>query len=78
MHTAPDLRDHLDRLRRGHTILRALRLRELCTLTADESRAQYDALVRLWEAQRAALGAALDRRAIGDRVALRRRLAGRR
>ena len=37
-----------------------------------------DDLVRTWQAQPRDLGAALERRAIEQRVALRRRLAGRR
>ena len=74
----PDVRDHLQRLRRGHAILRDLRLRQLQTLSVDEARVQYDALVRTWQSQRADLGKALERRAIEQRVALRRRLAGRR
>jgi hypothetical protein len=41
-----DVRDHLERLRRGHAILRDLRLRELRTLSVDEARLQYDRLVR--------------------------------
>lgn len=73
-----DVRDHLERLRRGHAMLRDLRLRELQTLSVDEARAQYDALVRTSGAQRADLGETLERRAIEQRVALRRRLAGRR
>ena len=76
--TRPDVRDHLERLRRGLAVLRDRRLRELRTLSIDEARAQYDALVRTWHAQRADLGDALERRAIAQRVALRRRLAGRR
>ena len=73
-----DVRDHLERLRRGHAILRDLRLRELHALSLDEARAQYDQLVRTWQAQPRDLGPALERRAIEQRVALRRRLAGRR
>jgi len=73
-----DVRDHLQRLRRGHAILRELRLRELRTLSVADARAQYDDLVQTWQAQPHDLGAALERRAIEQRVALRRRLAGRR
>jgi hypothetical protein len=73
-----DVRDHLQRLRRGHAILRELRLRELRTLSVADARAQYDGLVRTWQARPRDLGAALERRAIEQRVALRRRLAGRR
>jgi hypothetical protein len=70
-------RDHLRRLRRGHAILRDLRLRELRDLSVTQSRAQYDALVRTWQSQSGNRGVALERRAIEERVALRRRLAGR-
>jgi hypothetical protein len=73
-----DIRDHLQRLRRGHAILRDLRLRELRTLSIVDAREQYDRLVETWQAQPRDLGAALERRAIEQRVALRRRLAGRR
>jgi hypothetical protein len=73
-----DVRDHLQRRRRGHAILRELRLRELRTLSVADARAQYDDLVQTWQAQPRDLGAALERRAIEQRVALRRRLAGRR
>jgi hypothetical protein len=74
----PDVRDHLERLRRGHATLRQLRLRELRTLTVAEARVQYDALVQTSQRQRSDRGAALERRAIEQRVTLRRRLAGRR
>jgi hypothetical protein len=73
-----DVRDHLERLRRGHAILRDLRLRQLRELSEADSRAQYDRLVRTWQAQAGDRDPALDRRAIEQRVALRRRLAGRR
>jgi len=73
-----DVRDHLNRLRRGHAILRDLRLRQLRTLSVADSRAQYDALVQVGQTQRYALGETLERRAIEQRVQLRRRLAGRR
>jgi hypothetical protein len=66
-----DVRDHLERLRRGHAILLDLRLRELRTLSVDEARLQYDQLVH-------DRGPELERRAIEERVALRRRLTGRR
>jgi hypothetical protein len=75
---APNVRDHLERLRRGHATLRELRLRELRTLSVAEARAQYDALVQTSQAQRSDRGEALERRAIEHRVTLRRRLAGRR
>jgi hypothetical protein len=73
-----DVRDHLERLRRGHAILRELRLRELRTLSVDEARLQYDQLVRAGQVQVHDRGPELERRAIEERVALRRRLAGRR
>jgi hypothetical protein len=73
-----DVRDHLERLRRGHALLRELRLRELRSLSLDEARAQYDRLVRTWQAQPRDLGSALEQRAIEQRVTLRRRLSGRR
>jgi hypothetical protein len=73
-----DVRDHLERLRRGHAILRDLRLGELRTLSVDEARLQYDQLVRAGQAQSHDRGPELERRAIEERVALRRRLAGRR
>jgi hypothetical protein len=73
-----DVRDHLQRLRRGHAILRDLRLRELRELSIADARAQYDRLVRTWQMQGRDRGAALEHRAIDARVALRRRLAGRR
>jgi hypothetical protein len=46
-----DVRDHLERLRRGHAILRDLRLAELRTLSVDEARLQYDQLVRVGQTQ---------------------------
>jgi len=73
-----DVRDHLERLRRGHAVLRQLRLAELRDLTVDQARAQYDQLVRTAQAQIGERGPELERRAIEERVALRRRLAGRR
>jgi hypothetical protein len=74
----PDVRDHLQRLRRGHAMLRELKLREVRTLSIADARAQYDALVQTWQAQRGHRGDALERRAPEQRVELRRRLAGRR
>ena len=71
-----DVRDHLQRLRRGHAILRELRLRELRTLSVADARAQYDDLVQTSQSAPRDLGAALERRAIEQRVALRHRLAG--
>jgi hypothetical protein len=76
--TPPDVRDHLQRLRRGNALLRELRLRELRQLSVADARAQYDRLVRTWQAQASHRGPALERRAIERRVALRRRLTGRR
>jgi hypothetical protein len=73
-----DVRDHLERLRRGHAILRDLRLEELRALTVDEARLQYDQLVRTGQTQSRDRGPELERRAIEERVALRRRLTGRR
>jgi len=73
-----DVRDHLERLRRGHAILRELRLGELRTLSVDEARLQYDQLVRAGQTQSHDRGPELERRAIEERVALRRRLTGRR
>jgi len=74
--TRRDVQDHLQRLRRGHAILRELRLRELRSLSVADARAQYDDLVQTWQAPPRDRGAALDRRAIEHRIALRRRLAG--
>lgn len=72
-------RDDLKRFLEGHRVadarLRRDTLRQLESLTVDEARADYDSLCRVWEASRALDdGSALDRRAIQDRVALRRRL----
>ena len=76
--TRRDVQDHLQRLLRGHAILRELRLRELRTLSVADARAQYDDLVQTWQSGPRDRGAALERQAIEHRVALRRRLAGRR
>ena len=46
-----DVRNHLERLRRGHAILRDLRLGELRLLSVDEARLQYDRLVRAGQTQ---------------------------
>ena len=76
-------RDDLKRFLEGHRVaaarLRAEALRRLPALSVDDARAEYDSLCRVWETSRA-LGdvAALDRRAIQARVALRCRLGGRR
>lgn len=54
-------------------------LRRLPALSVDAARAEYDSLCRVWEtSRRPAEEAAIDRRAIEDRVAFRRRIAGRR
>lgn len=72
----------LERFLSGHRFaearLRQEALRRLPLLTIEEARDEYDALCRVWESSRG-LGdeAALDQRAIRDRVALRSRLAGR-
>lgn len=76
-------RDDLERFLEGHrraeARLRKETLRRVARLTVDEARAEYDGLVRVWETSRA-LGdrAAMDRRAIQERVALRGRFSGRR
>jgi hypothetical protein len=76
-------REDVQRFLAGHRAadvrLRREALRRLRRLTVEEARAEYDALYRVWEASRA-FGdrAALDRRAIADRIALRRRLDRRR
>jgi hypothetical protein len=76
-------REELKRFLHGHRAadrrLREEALRRLASLGVDEARAEYDSLCHVWETSRT-LGdrAALDRRAIRDRVALRRRLGGRR
>lgn len=74
-----DLKRFLDGHRAADARLRRETLRRLATLSVHDARAEYDALCRIWDNTRT-LGdiAALDRRAIQDRVALRRRLAGRR
>ena len=79
MVSAADLRRYLDGHRRAAALLRAEELRRVRRLTVEEARAEYDALSRVWEASRH-LGdqAALDRLALQSRIALRRRLAGRR
>jgi hypothetical protein len=62
----------------GHAILRELQLGELRTLSVDEARLQYDQLVRAGQTQSHDRGPELEHRAIEERVALRRRLTGRR
>ena len=72
-----DLKRFLDGHRAADARLREETLRRLASLTVDEARVEYDSLCRVWEASRSPEGErALDRRAIEDRVALRRRLAG--
>lgn len=76
-------RDELKRFLDGHRAadarLRKEALRRLPLLSLEEGRAEYDSLCRVWEASRGSGDeAAIDRRAIQDRVALRRRLSGRR
>ena len=74
-----DLKRFLDGHRAADARLRRETLRRLPTLSVEAARAEYDALWRVWERTRTHGDvAALDRRAIQDRVALRRRLAGRR
>jgi len=77
--TRDDLRRFLDGHRAANLRLRREALRRLAALSVEEARAEYDSLCRVWETSRL-LGdrAALDRRAIAERVALRRRLGGRR
>ena len=76
-------REELKRFLEGHRAadarLREEALRRLAALSVDEARSEYDSLCRVWEAFRG-LGdeAVLDRRAIHERVALRRRLGGQR
>ena len=74
-----DLNRYLDGHRRAERVLRAETLRRLASLTVEQARDEYDSLCRVWETSRAlADPAALDRRAIADRIVLRRRLSGRR
>ncbi len=74
-------REDLDRFLQGHrtadALLREQTLRRLSSLTVEEARVEYDSLCAVWEMSRGTGDqAALDRWAIADRVALRRRLAG--
>lgn len=74
-----DLKRFLEGHRAANTRLREEALRRLASLSVEAARAEYDSLCRVWEASRAPdEEAALDARAIQERVALRRRLAGRR
>jgi hypothetical protein len=74
-----DVRRYLAGHRAADVRLRREALRRLRSLAVEEARAEYDALCQVWEASQA-FGdrAALDRRAIADRIALRRRLDRRR
>ena len=72
-----DLRRYLQGLQKAQAWFAAERRRRLATLTEAESRAEYDALVGIWEASpRDGDQAALDRLAIHERVELRRKLRG--
>ena len=72
-----DLKRYLDGHRRAERVLRAETFRRLASLTVDQGRDEYDSLCRVWEVSRAlADSAGLDRRAIVERVSLRRRLSG--
>lgn len=76
-------RDDLKRFLNGHRAagvrLREEALRRLASLSVEDARAEYDSLCHVWEMSRV-LGdeSALDRRAIQERVALRRRFGGQR
>ena len=77
--TREDLRRFLEGHRTAGARLRAETLRRLPLLTVDEARNEYDSLCHVWEASGSrADGGALDRRAIADRIVLRRRLDRRR
>ncbi len=70
-----DLRRYLEGHRAADARLREETLRRLSLLTVDRARQEYDSLCQVWAISRNFGGqAALDRRAIDDRVALRRRL----
>ena len=74
-----DLKRFLDGHRAADARLREQTLRRLPAVSVDDARAEYDSLCRVWETSREQGDtAALDRRAIQERVALRRRLSGRR
>jgi hypothetical protein len=74
-----DLKRYLDGHRRAERVLRAETLRRLASLSVEQARDEYDSLCRVWEMSRALEDpAGLDRRAIQERVVLRRRLSGRR
>ena len=72
-----DLKRFLDGHRTAERVLRAETLRRLASLTEEEARTEYDSLCHVWEASRSGGNTqAMDRQAIDQRVALRRRLAG--
>jgi hypothetical protein len=74
-----DLRRFLEGRRAAGVRERREALRRLRTLSVDEARREYDALCRGWEASPGSADTRrLDPLIIRERVALRRRLAGRR
>ena len=74
-----DLKRFLDGHRVADARLREETLHRLPSLSVEEARAEYDSLCRVWETFRERGDqTALDQQAIRDRVALRRRFAGRR
>ena len=79
MISGADLKRYLDGHRRAERVLRAETLRRLASLTVEQARDEYDSLCRVWEMSRALDDpAGPNRRAFPERVALRRRLSGRR
>jgi hypothetical protein len=77
--SSADLRQYLDGHRRAERVLRAETLRRLASLTVEQSRDEYDSLCQVWDMSGALEDpAGLDRREIQERVALRRRISGRR
>jgi hypothetical protein len=73
-----DLKRFLDGHRAAAARLRDETLRRLPALSVADARAEYDSLVRVWEASGAGGDrAALDERAIQERITLRRRLGRR-
>lgn len=74
-----DLHRFLESHRAAAARLREEMLRKLPALSIEQARVEYDSLCRVWETSRLADAVgALDRAAIEERIALRRRLAGRR
>lgn len=74
-----DLRRFLDGYRAAGARARQETLERLRTLSVEDARAEYDALCRGWEASPGSADTrSLDALIIKERVALRRRLAGRR